>query len=66
MIILALGSSLIVLGLLIDPLFPINKKIWTSSFVLLTGGLSMVALAIVSKIASENVIFVILLTFQVW
>jgi predicted acyltransferase len=26
-------------------IFPINKKIWTSSFVLLTGGLAMVALA---------------------
>ncbi|MCI0335516.1 MAG: heparan-alpha-glucosaminide N-acetyltransferase domain-containing protein [Planctomycetes bacterium] len=28
-----------------DLLFPINKKIWTSSFVLLTGGLAMVVLA---------------------
>jgi predicted acyltransferase len=26
-------------------IFPINKKLWTSSFVLLTGGLAMVALA---------------------
>ena len=25
--------------------FPINKKIWTSSFVLLTGGLAMIVLA---------------------
>ena len=28
-----------------DFMFPINKKIWTSSFVLLTGGLAMVVLA---------------------
>jgi predicted acyltransferase len=28
-----------------DLVFPINKKIWTSSFVLLTGGLAMVVLA---------------------
>ena len=33
------------LGLLWDLAFPINKKIWTSSFVLLTGGLAMQLLA---------------------
>ncbi|MDH5249446.1 MAG: heparan-alpha-glucosaminide N-acetyltransferase domain-containing protein [Cyclobacteriaceae bacterium] len=38
------GLGLIVLGLLWDILFPINKKIWTSSYVLLTIGLSTVAI----------------------
>lgn len=39
------GLALAVLGLLISPAFPINKKLWTSSFVLLTGGLSVMLLA---------------------
>lgn len=39
------GMILITLALLADPLFPINKKIWTSSFVLLTSGISFLALA---------------------
>lgn len=33
------GTALAVAGILLNPFFPINKKIWTSSFVLLTGGL---------------------------
>lgn len=39
------GMVLVILGLLINPFFPINKKLWTSSFVLLTGGLSIMLLA---------------------
>jgi predicted acyltransferase len=34
------GLVLVILGLLVNPFFPINKNLWTSSFVLLTGGLS--------------------------
>jgi predicted acyltransferase len=34
------GFVLVILGLLVNPFFPINKNLWTSSFVLLTGGLS--------------------------
>jgi predicted acyltransferase len=34
------GLALILLGLALAPFFPINKKIWTSSYVLLTSGLS--------------------------
>lgn len=41
------GILLVVLGLLADRAFPINKKLWTSSFVLLTGGLSVLALVAV-------------------
>lgn len=39
------GVVLAVLGLAWGEWFPINKKLWTSSFVLLTGGLAMVVLA---------------------
>src|SRR3954471_18241255 len=34
------GLALVVLGLALGPFFPINKKIWTSSYVLLSTGLS--------------------------
>ena len=39
------GLALAILGLLISPIFPINKNLWTSSFVLLSGGLSAMLLA---------------------
>ncbi len=45
---LAIGGSgilLIVAGLLLDPLFPINKRMWTSSFALFSGGFSAVLFA---------------------
>lgn len=40
------GISSVVLGLLWNPWFPINKKLWTSSFVLFAGGLSLLLLAL--------------------
>ena len=45
LILLLAGCALVLSGLLLDGIFPINKKIWTSSFVLLTSGISLVALA---------------------
>jgi predicted acyltransferase len=39
------GLVLLVAGRLLDPYFPINKNLWTSSFVLFTGGFAMLALA---------------------
>ncbi|MGE5405074.1 MAG: acyltransferase family protein [Candidatus Saccharibacteria bacterium] len=39
------GLVLVVLSLVVNPIFPINKNLWTSSFVLLTGGLSAILLA---------------------
>ncbi len=45
-LLLAMGIALIGAGLLLDPLFPINKKIWTSSFALLSSGFSFLALLI--------------------
>lgn len=43
---LTYGVIAVVLGLIWNWFFPINKKLWTSSFVLLTGGLGTVALAV--------------------
>lgn len=40
----ALGVGLVVLGLLWHPFFPINKYLWTSSFVLLTSGVAILVL----------------------
>lgn len=40
------GAALIFVSLCWDLVFPINKKLWTSSFVLLTTGLDLVILAI--------------------
>lgn len=40
------GVVLVLLGILTDQFFPINKNLWTSSYVLLTGGLSAILLAI--------------------
>ncbi|MBV9884067.1 MAG: hypothetical protein JO276_13745 [Sphingomonadaceae bacterium] len=39
------GLALILLGLALGPCFPINKKIWTSSYVLLSTGLSALLFA---------------------
>jgi predicted acyltransferase len=39
------GLALLVAGRLLHPLFPINKNLWTSTFVLFTGGFAMLALA---------------------
>jgi predicted acyltransferase len=45
LILLGCGAVAVEAGLLWDLVFPINKKIWTSSYVLLTGGLAMQLLA---------------------
>jgi predicted acyltransferase len=42
------GVVLIVAGLLLDPVFPINKRIWTSSFALLSSGVSAVMLSLLT------------------
>ena len=42
---LVLGAALIVAGLAWNALFPINKGLWTSSYVLFTGGIACQALA---------------------
>lgn len=45
--IFAIGTILVAVGLIWDPLFPINKKIWTSSYVLYAGGLALLFLGVV-------------------
>lgn len=44
--ILAAGIAAIAIGWLWDTVFPVNKNLWTSSFVLVAGGWSLVFLAI--------------------
>jgi predicted acyltransferase len=39
------GIPLVLAGLLLNPYFPINKNLWTSTFVLFTGGLAMLLFA---------------------
>ena len=46
----AAGAALIVAGLLIDPVFPINKRIWTSSFALLSSGISAFLLCLLTLV----------------
>ena len=46
LVLAAVGASLVVAGLLIDPLFPIIKKIWSSSFTLFSGGLCFLLIAL--------------------
>jgi predicted acyltransferase len=40
------GACLMLAGQLLHPYFPINKNLWTSTFVLFTGGFAMVLLAL--------------------
>lgn len=40
------GAMLMLAGVLLNPVLPINKKIWTDSFVLFSGGFSLLALAL--------------------
>lgn len=42
----AAGVVLLAAGRILHPFFPINKNLWTSSFVLFTGGFAMVSLAV--------------------
>jgi predicted acyltransferase len=42
------GVVLIAAGLLTDPVFPINKRIWTSSFALLSSGIGAVLLSLLT------------------
>jgi predicted acyltransferase len=40
------GAALMLVGVLLNPVIPINKKIWTDSFMLFSGGFSLLALAL--------------------
>jgi predicted acyltransferase len=43
---LVAGAVLMIVGQLLHPVFPINKKLWSSTFVLLAGGFSTLAFGI--------------------
>ena len=43
---LAAGGALMLAGHMLDPYFPINKNLWTSTYVLFTGGFAMLLLAL--------------------
>lgn len=43
---LMIGLACMVIGLLWNQVFPINKKLWTSSFVVFVGGIDLVILAL--------------------
>jgi predicted acyltransferase len=45
--IFAVGTILLAIGLMWHPLFPINKKLWTSSYVIYVGGLGLLFLGLV-------------------
>jgi len=57
--IILLGVASIGLGLLWSFVFPINKPLWTSSYVLYSGGIAMIVLAFICLIAD-------VWKFQVW
>ena len=39
------GTLSLILGLLWNPWFPINKNLWTSTYVIFTGGMALLLLA---------------------
>jgi predicted acyltransferase len=47
---LILGVASIAIGLALDPVVPINKRIWTSSFALFSSGASLVALVVLQAL----------------
>lgn len=50
------GLSSLVMGKLWDFIFPINKKLWTSSYVLFTAGCALILLAIFYELIEVNLI----------
>lgn len=64
--ILLAGFALIAVGYIWHPTFPINKKIWTSSYVLLTIGLDCIILGVIiylSELKTKTVSFGVFNTF---
>ena len=50
----AAGMALAAAGYLGDPWFPINKQLWTSTFVLWTGGLGLVTLGVCYELVDRR------------
>ena len=51
---LGTGVFFIVLGELWNPFLPINKKVWTSSYVLFCAGIAMILLSLVSMLVDDS------------
>jgi predicted acyltransferase len=49
------GAALLLLGTCLDPLLPINKRLWTSSFALVSSGFSFVLFALLAAVARSGV-----------
>lgn len=50
----ASGAILMLAGWALNPMIPINKKIWTPAFMLLSGGFSLLALALLSWVIDQR------------
>ncbi len=64
-ILAGLGGALIAAALLLDGIFPINKRIWTSSFALLTSGISFLALLIAATLTRGGFLKIIAAPFRI-
>ena len=51
---LIMGSIAVITGLIWNIVFPINKKIWTSSYVMFTGGWACLFLALITSITQKG------------
>lgn len=61
----AAGAVLMIVGALLDPLIPINKRIWTPSFALLSSGFAALALAALAVASRSAVARTLLVTLEV-
>ena len=50
----ALGASTLLLGLMLTTVIPVNKYLWTPSFVLVTGGIAVLELVVLALIIPAN------------
>ncbi|MGY1607192.1 heparan-alpha-glucosaminide N-acetyltransferase domain-containing protein [Geodermatophilus sp. SYSU D00700] len=48
------GAALLATGLALAPVVPVNKRLWSPSFVLVTGGIGLLALAVVHRLVDER------------
>ena len=48
------GAALLVIGLALAPVVPVNKRLWSPSFVLVTGGIALLVLALLHWLVDER------------
>ena len=65
LILAAAGLTLFLAGVALDPVFVVNKRIWTSSFALLSAGFSSMVLAALIALPRQRIIDVALTPFRV-